>query len=199
MAAPVWAMINPKNGIGSGTVVVSANPHTGRVQRTGTITFRTHDGSTTVNRTVNQSPKSEFVEIGDGVSQLAGGTVQLNGTSNSSTLTFSLGGGADFVIQLPANYAAVGGQPVNTPNGQPIGGDPGAVKEYNFSIVVTVPAGNEGDEATVVVTTAGNQTATATIELTANILSVSPSEINLNQNGDPVNVTVTTSEEWNVS
>ena len=141
MAKANWVKTTPASGSGDATVNVSSvNEHTGRSVRTTTLTWKSANVQD-VARTVSQAGKPEYVDIDDAASaDKAGKVVTIAGVSNSKKLTFSLGTGDLTDITLPSTYTA---NSVSTSNGAAIAGDPGALAEYNFSIVITVPANDD--------------------------------------------------------
>ena len=195
---PAWASTNPSSGSGNGAVSVGGAVHTGRLQRTGTLTYKA-TGVNDIEQGITQEGKPEFVSINDTSVAKAGGTATLTGTSNSSKLTFSLGNGS-IVISLPGSYTAGG---ASTNNGANIAGDPGASAQYNFSIEITVPANSTiaAISKQVIVTANGGQQATGTISQPAGdpTLSVSTPSIIIPADGTPVSVTVTSNTNWTVS
>jgi hypothetical protein len=200
MAKANWLLTNPSSGSGNGTVgFKSSAPNTGRNPRNTTATVSA-PGVEDVPVSAPQAGKPEHVSIQSSAAVgKEGGTITVSGTSNSSKLTFSLGSGA-LVISLPANYTA---NSVSTANGAAISGDPGASSEYNFSIAIVVP-GNEGiTEITrqIVVSDNGGHQSTCLITLAAGdpILTVSPTTVNLDWEGNEVNVTITSNTTWSVS
>ena len=195
---PSWASTSPSSGSGNGTVGVSGSAHTGRTQRTGTLTYKA-TGVNDVEQGLTQEAKPEFVTVNNVSAAKVGGNVTITGTSNSSKLTFSLGNG-DIVISLPGNYLAGG---ATTANGANIAGDPGASAQYNFSIEIAVPANGTiaAISKQVIVTANGGQQATSTISQPAGdpTLSVSPPSIIIPADGTAVTVTVTSNTNWTVS
>ena len=146
MAKAAWLGLDPTSGQGSVSVKNTASDHTGRVQRTTTVTGVAAGVSPNKTYTVIQKPKQEFVEF-DGTEVTVdkeGGSLTLKGKSNSAKLTFSLVDNAegtlnDLSLSLPASYIAAGAE---TANGVAITGDPGASAEYEFSITFTGIAAN---------------------------------------------------------
>lgn len=197
MAKPTWVTAQPSSGTGNGTVQVSATAHTGRVQRTGELTYKA-DGADDVVQSVTQKGKAEFVTVENVSASKAGGSVTVKGKSNSSKLTFALGTG-NITITLPNTYTAAG---KSATNGTAISGDPGASAEFEFSMAVTVPANTtvEAKSRQVTVTTAGGQSATSTISQAAGdaALEVLPASITLEADGTAVEVTVTSNTSWTV-
>lgn len=138
MAKPSWLKLNPSTGSGNGTIANSADAHTGRTARTGTVTVTGADVSTPSIYKVTQSPKSEFASFDNGSEMSApktAGTVTVEGKTNSSKLTFAWAGSVTDVT-LPAKYSANGTQ---TNNAATITGDPGATAEFPFSIELEFP------------------------------------------------------------
>ena len=198
MAKPTWTTVSPANGSGNATVNVGATAHTGRLQRTGVLTYKA-TGVTDVTQNVTQSAKAEFVTVNNVSSPKGGGNVTITGKSNSSKLTFSLGSG-DITITLPTTYLAGG---ASTTNGASVTGDPGAVAEFDFSLTIAIPANTTTAAKTrsVNVLAAGGQSAAATISQAAGdpTLSVSPTGITLEADGTQVAVTVTSNTNWTIA
>ena len=175
MAKAKWAVVNPSQGSGNATVNVSSNaPHTGRNVRTTVLTITAANvEAKTVN--VTQQGKPAYVDTIDTATAEKGGqNVTISGKSNAAKLTFSLGTG-NLAITLPNQYTAGG---VKTNNGSAISGDPGAFAEYDFSIVVNVPANTSTGELTrqVTVTDGEGHTDTCIITQTAGDASLTVSK-----------------------
>lgn len=199
MAKADWVKVNPAQGSGNATVNVSSyNEHSGRVARTTVLTWKAANVAD-VQRKVNQAGKPEYVDIDDAASSdKAGKVVTISGISNSRILTFSLGNG-DLDISLPAVYTA---NSLSTQNGAAISGDPGALAEYPFSIVVNVPA-NEGTDILtrqIIVTDEGGHQDTCTLTLAAGdaYITVAEGDIELDYLGTPVSVFVESNTTWTV-
>lgn len=108
MAKPGWLIINPTQGSGNGTISNSANAHTGRVARTGTVTVTGVGVSTPATYRVTQEPKAEFASFDNGTEMSANkgaGKVTIVGKSNSAKLTFSWLG-ESYGVALPDSYSA---------------------------------------------------------------------------------------------
>lgn len=197
MAKPSWVTTQPSSGTGNGSVKVSASAYTGRMQRSGSLTY-TADGAEDVVQTVSQKGKAEFVTVQNASATKAGGSVTITGKSNSSKLTFALGSG-DLTISLPGTYTAAG---KSATSGTAISGDPGGSAEFAFSITISVPANGTitARSRQITVTTAGGQSATSTLTQEAGdpTLSVSPNAITLEASGEAVTVTVTSNTSWSV-
>nr|DAF13285.1 MAG TPA: hypothetical protein [Caudoviricetes sp.] len=198
MAKAAWCTVNPTQGSGNVTVNVSATAHTGRSQRTTTLTFSA-TGVAAKTVSVPQSAKAEFVTLNDVSAAKGGGTVTMTGTSNSSKLTFALGSG-DISVSLPGSYSAAG---ASTANAAAIAGDPGAAAQFDFSIQFSVPANTtiNAKSKVITVTAAGGQSDSGTISQAAGdpTLSVSPTSVTLDAAGTAKAVTVTSNTNWTVS
>ena len=202
MAYASWLTPSKLSGSGNDTVNVSANANnTGRNARSTNITFGAV-GVSDVVRTVNQTGKPEFGSFNNNTAAAdkAGQVLTLQGTSNSSALTFSLAND-NIGLTLPASYTAAG---VTTTNGAAITGDPGATQEFAWSIQFTVPANTSVSPLTcqVVVTDDAGNTNICTITLAAGdaTLSVSPASVDLPWDGSTsASFTVTSNTNWTVS
>lgn len=201
MSKPNWLILDPVSGSGNGVINNSATVHTGRVARTGMVTV-SGIGCDPVTYKVTQTPKSEFVQFDNGTEMAAnknGGNVTIEGKSNASRLSFSFVGDAQG-IDLPDYYTVSG---VSTANNSMIEGDPGANSEYAFNIVLALPQNDTVQEVnrTILVNSEGGKQAQIIIKQAAGDarLSVSPTEITLDQLGTPVSVNVESNTNWSVS
>lgn len=191
----------PGSGDGDQAVTVSGEKYEGRVQRTQQVEFGAESGGVKKSATINQSPVAEFVKI-DSTASVGkeGGTVTINGTSNSTKLTFSLTPDGDhpLTLELPANYRAAG---KTTNNGATIADDPGATGSFAFSIVFSGIAENTNVNDlvnTLKVTAEGGQTANTVITQTAGdpFLEIDKNVINLDANGTPQTINVNSNIKW---
>lgn len=201
MAYASWVSPNKTSGNGNDTVAWSGQEHTGRTARQTTATFSASGVESKI-LTIIQAGKTEFVSI-DPTAAVSkeGGSITITGTSNSSKLTFSLTGTNGIGLVLPSSYLA---NSINTSNGVAISGDPGAAKEYAFSITFTGIAENTSIASLVsqlTVKTNNNQTATCDITQAAGdaYLTIDPTTINLTAAGTAVNVTVESNTSWTIS
>jgi translation elongation factor EF-1alpha len=198
MAKAAWCSATPGGGSGNGTVNIGGTVHTGRLQRSTTVTF-TAAGAGSEEVDTIQEAKAEFVTL-NGVSVgKEGGNVTVTGKSNSAKLTLSKGDGA-MISVLPASYSAGG---ASTVNGAAISGDPGATAEYDFSVTLSAAANATVSDRTVtlVATANGGQQAQATISQAAGdaTLSVTPLSVTIPASGSAVSVTVTSNTNWTVA
>ena len=193
MAKANWAVVSPQSGSGNATVNVSSNaPHTGRNIRTTVLTITAANVSAkTVS--VTQQGKPAYVDAVDNAAAEKGGqNVTISGKSNAAKLTFSLGTG-ELNITLPTTYMAGG---VQTNNGS-------ATAEYDFSIVISVPANSGTEELSrqIIVTDGEGHTDTCLLTQTAGdaTLVVSKTAIELAYTGEAVSFDITSNTSWIIS
>lgn len=199
-----FVIFNPGSGDGNQAVTVSSGKHEGRVQRTQQVEFGAESGSVKKTATINQAAAAEFVKIDTTASVgKEGGTVTINGTSNSTKLTFSLipDKSHPLTLQMPASYRAAG---KDTSNGAVIADDPGATGGFAFSIVFSGIAANTNINDlvnTLKVTAAGGQTANTVITQTAGdpFLEIDKEVINLDANGTPQTINVNANIRWTIT
>lgn len=200
MAYASWAHPSKTQGNGDDSVTWTGSPHTGRVQRTTQATFAAA-GVTSKLLTINQAGKQEFVDMDDTASiSQDGGNTTISGTTNSKKLTFSKSND-NIGITLPAQYNAGG---VQTNNGAEITGDPGASAQFNFSIGLTGIGANPGvtpRTCQLIVTDDAGHTDTCLITQAAGAayLTISPTTIDLNADGDEQSVAVSSNTSWSIS
>ena len=200
MAKASWAKVSPQSGSGNATINVSSETqHTGRNVRTTTLTITAANvEAKTV--AVTQQGKPAYVDVIDNAAAEKGGqNVTISGKANSAKLTFSLGTG-NLSVTLPNTYTAGG---VLTNNGTSIQGDPGASAEYDFSIVINVPANTSVGELTrqIIVTDDNGKTDTCLLTQTAGdaMLVVSKTAIELAYTGEAVSFDITSNTSWVIS
>lgn len=199
-----FVTFNPGSGDGDQEVIVSGEKYEGRVRRTLQVEFGAESGGVKKSATINQSPVAEFVKIDTTASVgKEGGTVTINGTSNSTKLTFSLipDGDHPLTLKLPANYQAAG---KTTDNGATIADDPGATGSFAFSIVFSDIADNTDVNDlvnTLKVTTEGGKTANTVITQTAGdpFLEIDKNVIDLDANGTPQTIKVNANIKWTIT
>lgn len=132
MAKANWLTISPMSGTGNAIIRNIGSEHTGRLDRTTTVTGKAVGVASEKTYSVVQHAKSEFVAVNDASYQVAatGGTVTVSGTSNSPLLTVTVDGGGT-VGTLTVKDATV-------TNGQAIAGDPGAAEQYSWKVQIQV-------------------------------------------------------------
>lgn len=199
-----FVTFNPGSGDGDQAVTVSGEKYEGRVQRTLQVEFSAESGSVKKSATINQAAVAEFVKI-DSTASVGkeGGTVTINGTSNSTKLTFSLTPDKShpLALKIPASYQAAGKA---TSNGAVIADDPGATGGFAFSIVFSGIAANTNINDlvnTLKVTAAGGQTANTVITQTAGdpFLEIDKEVINLDANGTYQTINVNANIKWTIT
>lgn len=199
MAKANWLNVSPTSGSGNANVNVSTQQqHTGRLARTTTLTWKAANVQNVV-RNVSQAGTPEYVDIDDAASApKEGKVVTISGISNAAKLTFTLGTG-NLGISLPSSYTA---NSVSTANGAAISGDPGAAKEYDFSISITVPANAGTTEQTrqiIVSDGAGHQdVCLLTLAAGEPYITIAEGTIELDYLGTPVTVQVKSNTTWTV-
>lgn len=199
-----FVTFNPGSGDGDQAVTVSSEKYEGRVLRTQQVEFGAESGSVKKTATINQAAATEFVKIDSTASVgKGGGTVTINGTSNSTKLTFSLTPDKThpLALEIPASYQAAGKA---TSNGAVIADDPGATGGFAFSIVFSGIAANTTINDlvnTLKVTAAGGQTANTVITQTAGdpFLAIDKGVINLDANGTPQTINVNANIKWTIT
>lgn len=128
----------PKTGIGNAQIKInSANPYTGRTDRTTTISGKIVGKTNTVRVIVTEKAADEFITP-DGltISVAKGGeTIHVTGKSNSKLLTFTwkTNFGIANVTSFKVNSSTI------ATSGTAIVGDPGATGEYTYDVNVVVP------------------------------------------------------------
>lgn len=199
-----FVTFNPGSGDGDQAVTVSGERYEGRVQRTLQVEFGAESGNVKKGATINQAPAAEFVRI-DSTASVGkkGGTVTINGTSNSTKLTFSLTPDEThpLTLELPSNYQAAGKA---TNNGAVIADDPGATGGFAFSIVFSgIPENANVNDLvnTLKVTAAGGQAANTVITQTAGdpFLEIDKKVINLDANGTHQTINVNANIRWTIT
>ena len=196
-----FVTFNPGSGDGDQAVTVSGEKYKGRVQRTLQVEFGAESGDVKKSATINQAPVAEFVKIDPTAS--VGKEVTINGTSNSTKLTFSLTPDEShpLTLEIPASYQAAGKA---TNNGAVIADDPGATGGFAFSIVFSgIPKNADVNDLvnTLKVTAAGGQTANTVITQTAGdpFLEIDKEVINLDANGTPQTINVNANIRWTIT
>jgi hypothetical protein len=200
-------IVNPSSGSGDTTLKVKAQVANrgNRVVQKATFTVSA-PGAENKQFVANHVPANEFVNFDNGSSMSvskSGGTITITGTSNSTKLTFTKGSGDIVTADISSiTYQAAG---ENTVNGVAIEGDPGATAKYAFTLTLqgiendTVEARSQ--QITVVGGGGAEITATITLNQTAGdpTLEVTPTTIDVPQNGSEVSVQVTTNTTFTVA
>lgn len=198
-------VVNPSSGSGDTTLQVKAEVvnRGNRIAQTATFEVEGTGVAEKKQFVANHLPASEFIEF-DNTSPAVdkdGGNVTLTGKSNSQSITFSKGTGDIIGANLEAIEFTANG--AKATSGTAISGDPGAKAKYRFSLTLTAAA-NETIEARtqqIIAKAKGGQKATATLNQTAGdpFIEVTPTSIDVPQDGSAVQVTVDTNTTFTVT
>lgn len=131
----------PKTGTGNARIKInSANPYTGRTDRSTRIPGRIVGKSNTVTVTVLEKAADEFI-IPNGLTinvAKGGETIHVTGKSNSKLLTFTWK--TNFGIANVTSFKV--NSSTTATSGTAITGDPGTTGAYNYDVTVVVPKNN---------------------------------------------------------
>lgn len=198
-------VVNPSTGSGDTTLQVKAET-ANRGNRVAQIaTFEVEGAGVTEKKqfVAKHLPADEFIEFDNKNPAVdkGGGTVTLTGKSNSSKITFSKGTGDIISANIVAIKFIANG--VGATSGTAISGDPGAKAKYSFSLTLTAAA-NETIKARtqqIIAMANGGQKATTTLNQTAGdpFIEVTPTSIDVPQDGTAVQVTVDTNTTFTVT
>ena len=160
MAKANWLTISPMSGTGNATIRNIGSEHTGRLDRTTTVTGKAVGIASEKTYSVVQHAKSEFVAVNDASYQVVarGGTVTVSGTSNSPVLTVTVDdGGTVGTLTVNGSQAT---------NGQNIPGDPGAGSQYAWQVQIQVSENPTVNQRSLTVRVQGSSSSIAdTIEV----------------------------------
>ena len=128
----------PKTGTGNAQIKInSANPYTGRADRSTEVSGKIVGKSNAVTVTVLEKAADEFITP-DGLTinvAKGGETIHVTGKSNSKLLTFKWK--TNFGIANVTSFKVNGS--TTATSGTAITGDPGATGEYTYDVTVVVP------------------------------------------------------------
>lgn len=198
-------VVSPSTGSGDTTLQVKAETvnRGNRVVQLASFVVEGTGVATKKQFVANHLPAAEFIEFDNKNPAVdkGGGTITLTGKSNSQKITFSKGTGNIIGANIAAIKFTANG--VEATSGIAISGDPGAKAKYNFSLTLTA-AENETIEARtqqIIATANGGQRATATLNQTAGdpFIEVTPTKIDVPQDGSAVQVTVDTNTTFTVT
>lgn len=198
-------VVNPSSGSGDTTLQVKAEvAHRGnRVAQSATFEVVGTGVAEKKLFVAKHIPADEFIQFDNPNPAVdkEGGTVTLTGKSNSQKITFSKGTGHIIDASLEAIKFTANG--AGATSGTNISGDPGAKAKYNFSLTLNAAA-NETIEARtqqIIAMASGGQKATATLNQTAGdpFIEVTPTSIDVPQDGSTVQVTVDTNTTFTVT
>lgn len=128
----------PKTGTGNAQIKInSANPYTGRTDRSTAISGKIVGKTNTVRVIVTEKAADEFITP-DGLTihvLKGGGTIHVAGKSNSKILTFAWK--TNFGLPVVTSYKV--NSSTTATSGTAIAGDPGATGEYTYDATIVVP------------------------------------------------------------
>ena len=198
-------VVSPSTGSGDTTLQVKAET-ANRGNRVAQIATFEVEGAGVAEKkqfVANHLPAAEFIEF-DNKSPAVdkdGGTVTLTGKSNSQKITFSKGTGSIIKADIAAIKFIANG--VQATSGTNISGDPGAKAKYSFSLTLTASANETIEIRTqqIIAKANGGQKATVTLNQTAGdpFIEVTPTKIDVPQDGSAAQVTVDTNTTFTVT
>lgn len=128
----------PKTGTGNAQIKInSANPYTGRTDRSTAISGKIVGKTNTIRVIVTEKAADEFINP-DGLTigvVKGGATIHVAGKSNSKLLTFTWK--TNFGIANVTSFKV--NSSTTATSGTAIAGDPGATREYTYDVTVVVP------------------------------------------------------------
>lgn len=203
MAYDSWLTPTPLSGSGNGTIINTAQTHTGRAARTTIVTVSPSVGDAKT-YTVKQTAAPEFITVSETASVGATDTqYTVNGQSNTAKINWTVSSTGSLSPKAPSSYTANGDPATNKVN---IPGDPGASAQFNFSGVITFTANPTISTRTGTITLtagAGGSGLVKNIVFTqaagASTLSINPTSATYAQAGEGKSVSVTTNSTWNAS
>lgn len=128
----------PKTGTGNAQIKInSANPYTGRTDRSTVISGKIVGKTNTVRVIVTEKALDEFIAPDVLTINVAkdGETIHVTGKSNSKLLTFTWK--TNFGIANVTSFKV--NSSTTATSGTAIAGDPGATGKYNYDVTVVVP------------------------------------------------------------
>lgn len=219
MATSPHVHAQPTSGSGNGTISVTVDAHTGRLQRRGTLTVSTTTGTkATANCTITQEAAAQVINLtspaeGTDVEITASAsdrTVTVKGTSNCTNLSWNiLSKGAVIAPPAASTVAAkinttdgTGG--VNINNNIPISGDPGANSLYIFWMKYDLTNYKPGIDTALEfeVSNGGSikKSFQIIVKASAGTISLNPTTLTFPASGGSAQtVTVTSNDRWTVS
>lgn len=202
MAKATWLKIDPVSGSGNGTIDVSTDKYTGRLNRTTEFTVHSDYHLHTISVT-QTGELLTGIDKGAISVDVKGGTYEITGKSNSSRLTFSidrLGDAEPIVIDSPSTYIAGG---VQVDNGNLVPDGLGEYQQYTYSVTLDIPANTDTFEKKCTLKV-NNDSATHVpfIRITQAAqeayLRVGQTSLTLSASGTPVTLSVESNTNWTV-
>ena len=195
-------VVNPSSGSGDTTLQVKAEVANrgNRVAQSATFEVEGTGVAEKKQFVANHLPAAEFIQFDNAVDK-EGGTVTLTGKSNTSKITFSKGTGDIIAADIAAIQFQANGS--SATSGTAISGDPGAKAKYVFILTLNAAANEtiEGRTQQIIAMANGGQKATTTLNQTAGdpFIEVTPTTIDVPQDGTAVQVTVDTNTTFTVT
>lgn len=198
-------VVSPSTGSGDTTLQVKAETVNRGNRVVQIATFEVEGAGVAVKKqfVASHIPADEFIVFDNKNPAVdkTGGTITLTGKSNSQKITFSKGTGNIIDADLAAIKFTANG--AGATSGINISGDPGAKARYGFTLTLTAAA-NETIQARtqqIIATANGGQKATATLNQTAGdpFIEVTPTKIEVPQDGSAVQVIVDTNTTFTVT
>lgn len=198
-------VVNPSSGSGDTTLQIKAEVANrgNRIAQTATFEVEATGVVEKKQFVANHLPTAEFIQFDNTRPAVdkEGGAITLTGSSNTSKITFSKGAGDIIAANISAIQFQANGS--NVTSGTAISGDPGAKAKYAFSLTLTAAANETIESRTqqIIAMASGGQKAIATLSQTAGdpFLEVTPTTIDVPQDGTAVQVTVDTNTTFTVT
>ena len=198
-------VVSPSSGSGDTTLQVKAEvvDRGNRVAQSATFVVEGAGVAEKKQFVANHLPAPEFIRFNNTSPAVdkGGGTVTLTGESNTSKITFSKGTGDIITANITAIRFQANGS--SATSGTAISGDPGAKAKYVFTLTLQAQANEtiKGRTQQIIAMASGSQKATTTLNQTAGdpFIEVTPTEIDVLQNGSAVQVTVDTNTTFTVT
>uniref|UniRef100_UPI00356215C7 BACON domain-containing protein n=1 Tax=Bacteroides fragilis TaxID=817 RepID=UPI00356215C7 len=209
MAKASWCNVSPMSGKGDGTLTISAAANPGRDSRSTTVTVTAKNGTKpSASIAVSQAGVGVQLTMDTSKPDLPGkgGSVTINGSSNSSTLKISVpalslpGVTVSATLSIPG---VINSKVLSASETITIPGDVGANKPYQFVISLNIGRNPFPNPLlpNVDVTDSAGKTARCQFKWTAgaSTLSVNKSLLSLVNAGTGQTVNVTSNDEWAAS
>lgn len=219
MATSSHVHAQPTSGSGNGTISVTVDAHTGRLQRSGTLTVSTTTGTkATANCTITQEAAAQVINLASPAEKTdveitasaSDRTVTVKGTSNCAKLSWNiLSKGAVIAPPAASTVAAkinttdgTGG--VNINNNISISGDPGANSLYTFWMRYDLTNYKPGIDTALEFEVSNGASIKKSFQIivkaSAGTISLNPTTLTFPASGGSAQtVTVTSNDRWTVS
>lgn len=198
-------VVNPSSGSGDTTLQVKAEVvnRGNRLAQVATFEVEAVGVAEKKQFVANHVPVAEFIQFDNASPAVdkGGGAITLTGKSNTSKIAFSKGTGDIIAANISAIQFQANGS--DATSGTVIKGDPGAKAKYTFSLTLNASANDTIKARTqqIIAIANGGQKATATLNQTAGdpFIEVTPTSIDVPQDGSAVQVTVDTNTTFTVT